>query len=449
MASVQAEAVSLNPASSRTSGNAWWMLAVLFAFYTIAFIDRLALTVMVEPIKADLKLSDFQISLLLGPAFGVFYAVCGIPLGVAADHFERRWVIFCGMLIWSIATVASGLARSFNALLVVRALMALGEAALVPAAYSLLADAFEKRRLTTAMAIFTGGYKAGVAASFTLAALALSAAARLRNARGSLAGLSDWQAGLLMLGVPGLLLSFLAFTFHEPERRGGVRQRASRDSLWPYLRQRADITIPLAIAVTVLSVASSSVTSWAPAFMSRQYHWAPLHYAPALSLISLLSVGAVVIKGGVMDWLFARGMRDAHVRFYIWVLLAGLPICTAAFLLPWPWIFLPALGVVQAVVLPFMVYFIATIQLAGPARLRGQLTALYFGIGALSGSAFGPPAVGALNEFVFHDPAKVGWSLTIVLVASLLIALVSLRFLLPKLRPAIEEQEAVEHALVP
>ena len=104
------------------------------------------------------------------------------------------------------------------------------------------------------------------------------------------------------------------------------------------------------------------------------------------------------------------------------------------------------LGIIQAVVLHFMVYFIATVQLAGPAALRGQLTGLYFGIGALAGAAFGPPLIGALNDFVFGDPAKVGWSMTILMVSGLSIGLISLRYLLPKLKPAIEEQEAAERA---
>lgn len=446
MAAIEAQAADTTAEARPAAAAAWWMLAILFLFYVIAFIDRLALSVMIEPIRNDLNLSDFQMSLLLGPAFGVFYALFGIPLGMAADRFDRRWVIFLGMVVWSIATAASSLADNFFTLFLSRAFTAIGEATLVPAAYSLLADAFQKRQLTTAMAIFTAGYKAGVAASFTVAALALSAAAAIRAAYPEVAIHSDWQIAFVLIGGPGLILSFLVFTFREPPRRGAGRAAKKKGNLWGYLRDRADINVPLIIAVTVLSMVSSALSSWSPTFLNRVHGWAPLEFAPALSLISLLSVGAVVIKGSIMDWLFASGMKDAHVRFYTWVLTAGLPIGCVAFLIPWPWVFLPVLGIIQAVVLPFMVYFIATVQLAGPPELRGQLTGLYFGIGALAGAAFGPPLVGALNDFVFGDPAKIGWSMTILMVCGLTIALISLRILLPKLKPAIEEQEAAERA---
>ena len=418
------------------------MLAVLFLFYFIAWVDRYSLTMMVEPIKADLGLSDFRMSLVLGPAFAVFYAVCGVPLGFAADRFQRRWVIYLGITFWSFATIASGFADSFGGLLLARMMIGVGEAALVPAAYSLLADRFSKDRLTTAMAIFSTGQKAGMAASFTLAAIAITVASQLHHAFPRAAEFAPWQMAFILLGAPGLLLALLVFTFREPPRIGARSARGVSDRrLFSYLKDRRDLTLPLGLAVASISICSSGLSSWAPAYISREFGWEPMQFGPAISLISLLSVFAVIAKGGVMDWLFSRGMKDAHVRFYTWLLMAGLPVAAVAFLLPNPWIFIAALGFLQAIVIPYMVYFSATIQLMAPNQVRGQMTGLYFGISALIGAGFGPMIVGAVTDFVFRDPAKLGWSLAVVITTGMTVTLIMLRILLRRLSGAIQERE--------
>jgi len=423
------------------------MLGVLFLFYFIAWVDRYSLTMMVEPIKADLGLSDFQMSLVLGPAFAVFYAIFGLPLGLAADRFDRRWVIYIGLTFWSLATIATGFAETFAGLLLARMAIGIGEASLVPAAYSLLADRFHKGRLATAMAIFAMGQKSGMAASFTLAALAIAAAGWVHQLLPQARELAPWQAAFVLLGAPGLGLALLVFSFREPSRRG-ARATASRSDrrLSGYLREHWRQTVPLALAVATVSICSSGLSSWAPAYISRTFGWSPMQFGPAISGISLLAAFVVVAKGGVMDWLFSRGMKDAHVRFYTWLLTAGVPVAAVAFLVPNPWMFLAALGFLQAVVIPYMVYFSATIQLMAPAPVRGQMTGLYFGISALVGAGFGPMIVGAVTDFVFQDPSKLGWSLAGVVTAGLATTLVLLRVLLRSLASAIQQREVLEAA---
>jgi len=89
-------------------GTAWWMVAVLFTIYLFSWIDRLVVSMLVEPVKLGLHLSDFQMSLILGPSFAFVYAIFGIPLGWAADHYQRRLVIFFAALVWTAATIACG-----------------------------------------------------------------------------------------------------------------------------------------------------------------------------------------------------------------------------------------------------------------------------------------------------------------------------------------------------
>ena len=123
---------------------AWWTLGLLTAAYVLSFVDRLIVTVVVEPLKADLLLSDVQISLLQGAAFAIFYAIMGVPLGRLADIANRRWLIAAGILLWSMATTLCGLSTTFGAIFMARILVGIGEAVLSPAAYSMFADAFPR-----------------------------------------------------------------------------------------------------------------------------------------------------------------------------------------------------------------------------------------------------------------------------------------------------------------
>ena len=152
---------------------AWRMVAALFAIYVFSWLDRLAVSMMVSPIKADMGLSDTQMSLILGPSFAIAYAVFGVPLGWAADRFSRRLVIFCGVLVWALATIACGFATTFAESLAGRSVVGIGEAALLPAAYSLIGDAFPSNKVTVATSVFQSAGKTGSAVSFGLVGLAL------------------------------------------------------------------------------------------------------------------------------------------------------------------------------------------------------------------------------------------------------------------------------------
>lgn len=109
-------------------GQAWWMVGALFVLYVVAWLDRLAVSMLVAPIKERLLLSDFEMSLILGPSFALSYAIFGIPLGWAADHYSRRLVIFCGVFIWAAASLACGFATSFAGLMACRVVVGIGEA---------------------------------------------------------------------------------------------------------------------------------------------------------------------------------------------------------------------------------------------------------------------------------------------------------------------------------
>ncbi len=188
-----------------TRGYARYVLALLFVAYVFNFIDRQILAILLQPIKNELQVSDSAMGLLTGIAFALFYTVAGIPIARLADRRSRRTIIAVGLTAWSALTAASGLARSFAELALLRVGVGVGEAAFVPPSHSLLADYFPIERRATAMAIFSMGVHVGLAFGFLVG--------------GWVGQLFGWRAAFMVVGVPGLLVSLaVRMTMQEPTR---------------------------------------------------------------------------------------------------------------------------------------------------------------------------------------------------------------------------------------
>lgn len=437
-----AAAMSISAVPAKAGVEAWWTLSVLFLLYVLSFLDRHIITMLVPDIKADLGLTDFSISILLGPAFAIFYALFGLPLGWASDRYPRRWVIFLGTAFWAVATAASGLAQSFTTLLLARIGVGAGEAALAPSAYSLLADKFPPNRLTTALSVYHTGIKVGSAAAFAIGGVAIAAANNIGPVTLPLVGvLQPWHLVFFLVGAPGILVALLVFTFSEPPRRAPAKDARGFGELKTFLKANGRLIALLLAGVSLMAVCAYSLTSWTPAFLQRRYGLEAIEYGPALSVVSLVSAVVLVLKGGVIDILFGRGMKDAHIRFYTWLLALSVPFAAFAFFSPTPIIFYLFYGVVQAVAIPFMAYVSTLIQLMTPKALRGQMTSLFLFTFTILGLGTGPMIVGALTDFVFRDEQMIGASLALLLCVSIPAAFVAFRFSLPGIREAVVAQQ--------
>jgi len=196
-----------------------YALALLTAVYVVNFIDRQILAILIEPIKAELGVSDTAMGFLSGSAFALFYAFAGIPIARWADRGVRRDVIALGLALWSGMTALSGIARSFAQLALARTGVGVGEAACSPAAHSLIADYFPREKRATAMAIYSTGIHAGILLGFVLGGW-------IREAFG-------WRAAFLCVGTPGLVLAVIVrWTLREPPRgwRDAATSAASDDA---------------------------------------------------------------------------------------------------------------------------------------------------------------------------------------------------------------------------
>ncbi|GAM98249.1 permeases of the major facilitator superfamily [alpha proteobacterium U9-1i] len=421
------------------------MVGVLFLLNVLSMLDRLILTMLVGPIKSELLIGDFQMSLVLGPAFAVFYALFGVPIGWAVDRFARRWIIFFGVTLWALATTASGFARSYEALLFFRICVGVGEAALAPAAVSLIADAFPKERVTTALSVFQSAAKIGAAIAMAAGGVAIVFAAGLLAEHGALfAGVTQpWHLVMAMVGAPGIVLALLVFTFKEPPRRqsGAGKARVTTGELFTFVGRRWPLWLGMFIAFNAISIAGFALSAWMPSYFDRQFGWTPVQYGPGLSLTNILSAISLIANGWLIDLLYRRGIRDVHLRFYRWLIVGFSPAFLLLFYVSNPVLVLILYALVQFVTVPFFVYVAAVIVMVAPNATRGQLAALYFASFTVIGQGVGPTLVGAITDYVYDDELKLGASLAIVVIAGMGIALLALQWALPHLGRAISDAD--------
>ncbi len=430
-------------AEPRADFGAWWMLAILFALYVFSLLDRIVITILVPQIKEHLLLSDTQMSLILGPAFAVSYAVFGLPLGWWADRGSRRGVIFWGTCVFGIATAASGLAGGFIALLIARMFVGVGESSISPAAYSLLADRFPKRFLALAMGIYTMGIKIGSAIALVLSGLLVAALPATLDAP-VVGELRSWQVVMIICGLPALPLALLVFTFREPARKALAPTSAAIEAqgFLSFLKEKRRLIVPLMSGFGLMGLMSYSLSAWVPTYMSRAFEWTPAQYGTALGALNFATAFALIGTGSMIDWLYSRGMKDAYLRFYIWLLAGSLPVLALLFVVKSPWAFLALYAVVMIIAMPIMAYVSTIIQLISPTHLRSRMTALFMFIMTAVGGSLGPVTVAALTDHVFHDEARVGHSLAIVVLTVAPIALVLLITALRPLRGILGEAPA-------
>ena len=198
----------------------WYMVGLLAVAYAVSYIDRLIISLMVDPIKADLALSDTQVSLLIGLSFALFYTTTAIPIAWLSDRYNRRNIIIAGVSTWCLMTSACGFAKSFMMLFIARMGVGLGEAALAPAANSMIADSFPKEQLGKALGVFASGIAIGAGLAMVIGGQVLAWIGPSKPYDLPLVGtISGWQLTFIILGAAGILLALLMFTIKEPKRK--------------------------------------------------------------------------------------------------------------------------------------------------------------------------------------------------------------------------------------
>jgi MFS family permease len=386
------EPVEVVPAATQAA-KAWWTVILLSSLYVFSFVDRLVLALLVRPLRSDLGLSDLQLGLLFGPAFGLFYGALGLPLARLADRGNRRRLITAGVLLWGIATTASGFATSFTFLALLRAGLAIGEAALTPSAYSLIGDLFPPHRRKLAASLYTAFGQAGAYGGFIIGAAVLHSMDSL-TLGGTLSGLKSWQLLFFAVGIPSISLGIVfACTTNEPPRdmlhgRSAPRLR----EVGEYLRRNLRLYLGLFGGAGLLQTVSYSLSAWGPEYVRRQFSWPIERAGFAFGLAGLFATAAgTVILPLIARRLERRGRPDAVALTSMAGVIAGSSFALAAVLQSSPIAFLILLAMSLFCTAGATNNVVISLQTLAPDRMRATLAACVLLCITLLGLCIGPP----------------------------------------------------------
>jgi MFS family permease len=412
---------------------AWAVVAILIATAVLSYTDRQVLSLLVDPIRGELGITDGQASLLLGTAFAVVYGIAGIPLGFLADRTSRRNLIFLGVLVWSCGTLACGLSRTFGQLFSARIVVGLGEAVLSPAAISLISDYFPPARRGTAVGFFLSGIAMGIGAAILIGGGVLHVVESGVLAGTPLAGQPAWRLVLLLIGAPGLLWSLAILVIREPARRANEvspgdairRPDNATDTSSPRPAHAASHwarVIPIYVVVATASLVDNAVGAWAPSLLIRHFARDPAQLGIQLGFLLTAGFGGGVLVGG---WLADRAGSRGGWRYKLGVcLVSGLLILPVSLLINRSQFNVVLLSVPAYFALSGIVTacgFSAILDVV-PNRSRGLAMAISFFLNVAIGASAGPSAVTAASDHVFGPGAGLGPALSLTVASGYALA---------------------------
>ena len=402
----------------------WYVVYLLLLVFILSYLDRYVLTLLVEPIKKSMGLKDFQVGLLLGPAFSLFNVLVSIPLGWYADRASRRYLLLAGIVVWCTMTVGSGLATTFTLLLIGRLGLGVGEAVVSPASMSIISDYFDRKERARAVSIYMAGPYLGAGLAFLGGGLII----RWLEKQGQLhwpafGDLAPWQAAFILVGMPGFVFAALMLTVREPERREKLNAREGGGRAFHYMLTRWRAFGALFVGSSC-NFAMSGLVFWNIPLFQRVWGWNVAEIG-AMTGLFYFTAGPI----GTAVAVFAqRHFGRRHVDGAMRTLILGLVLAVPASAL-YPIMPAPALAVAFMFV-AFIGKSVATaggpasMTLIAPGEIRGRSMAIYNMAIALIGPLVGPPVIGWAIDRT-GDPRTIGvvlsWYCVVVGVPSLMI----------------------------
>ena len=422
--------------SKKSNAYAWYVVLLCMLAYIFSFIDRQILALMIEPIKADLNLSDTQFSLLHGLAFSLFYAFMGLPLAYLADRFSRPKIIAVGIVFWSIATALCGLSKSFIQLFFSRMGVGVGEATLSPAAYSMFSDMFSKDKLGRAVAVYSSGSFVGGGIAFLVGGYVIGLLKNMSLIEVPLLGaIKAWQMAFILVGLPGVFIGLLfVLTVRDPQRKGqrldaqGHVEKTSMKKAFKFIKKHSTTFGCHYFGFTFYAMALYCLISWTPAFYMRKYGLTPTEAGYMLGTVMLVAnTLGVFCAGWLNDWFIQKGRKDAPMITGV-IGIVGLIIPMIVFTQ------VSELWLSVALLVPAMFFAsfpmpISTtaMQMLAPNQIRAQISAVFLLISNLVAVGIGTTLVALMTDKIFGNPLMVGMSLSIVGACSCVMAFILLK----------------------
>lgn len=400
---------------------AWLSIVVIVILTILSQIDRNSVSLLVDPISKTFGINDFEISLLQGPAFAVFFLLGSLIVGWMIDKYSKRWLIYFGVTIWSCATIAGGLAESFTVLLIARCFVGLGESVLQPAGWNIIGKLFPANKLATAIGILTAGAQAGVACSFILVGY-LASKENLFFDLGSsfINGLETWQFVFIVTGVPGIFLALLIFLV--PRER-----KAKTDSVihplggfMLYIRRNRVFLLCHFFGFGFLSIMVHGAAAWAPTYLTR-VHGVDIKQVGFLVGIMVipLGVGGAIFAGWLVDRYFKKGKHNAHLLHFACRSIIIAAIGALGFIFDTNLIFtIACFGLIQFIQ-PFSGVAGASLQISVPDKYKGRISGLFIMFYSALGLIVGPVFVAFISQRFTGDDLGMAMAINYALFGSL------------------------------
>lgn len=398
---------------------AWYLIFVLTLAYTVSFIDRQVLNLLIGPLKGDFGLSDTRLSLLQGLAFTSAYILFSPVFGRMADTGSRKGILLVGIGLWSLGTSLCGLARGYWQLFMGRAMVGGAEASLTPAAWSIIADSFPTRMIPRAFSIFLMGPYIGGGMAMIFGGLLLEAAQGWDLSAVPLLGaLRPWQVVFLVAGMPGLLIALMMLPIREPARKLGAMESRPEPmpmaQVWRTFVEHRDFYGNFYAGMASLVIVLYAFPAWMPAMLMRRFGASAAEVGVQYGVAVLVTGSFGVLAGPVIaGWLQKRGRVDALMRVPFFAALGLIPVSVAL-------AFAPSYGFVMVVAtLASFAYSLpqalasSGLQMATPNRMRGISSSVYVFVASVMGLGAAPTIVALLTDHVFADERAVGMSLSV------------------------------------
>ena len=410
--------------SWRSEAYAWAVVGLLVIAFTLAMIDRMMLTLLVGPLKADFLLSDTQISVLHGLAFTLLYVIVGLPMGWLSDRYSRRSIAGLSVAAWSVMTAMCGISSNFFYLFLSRMGVGVGEAGISPAANSLIPDYFPQSRLSLPLTLYSIGGSAGSGLALIFGGKIVDYVSGLGQIAIPFVGtIHGWQASFLVAGFPGILVAALFMLVKEPPRQG--RSSAADVDSVPLkatlgvLKARRHFLLPQFGAAAACALTILSILAWMPTYLIRVHGYSAGEAGLRYGLAVLVGgISGLLISGTAANRLAVAGSRDAPITVAMGcTLLAIIPAIAAPLvandLLTLLLSAISVFGFASAVALAPV-----ALPLVIPNEMRGQVYALYLLTISLLGYAAGPMLVALITDKIFRNDAMVGHSMALVALVS-------------------------------
>jgi len=404
---------------------AWYMVGVMMIAYILSFIDRVILGLLVGPIRADLGISDTQMSLLYGFVFAVFYTLIGVPIAWAIDRFNRRNIIAASVALWSLMTMLCGVARNFTQLALARIGVAIGEAALSPGAYSMAGDSFPEKRLGRALSVFMFGLPLGVGLALIIGGIVIRSVSGSPEYELPLIGtIRAWQLVFFIVGIPGLFLALWILTIREPARRmrPGDLENVSIPATLAYMLQRWRVYGATILGFALIGMVLNVYQIWGVQFFVRVHELPIATAGMRLGVaIGVFGTAGILVGGWLTDRWRAAGRTDAGILvgltaglvlapLAVWCMLAGNLTVSTLLLVP--------IGFFTC--FPFGAGATALVVLT-PPRMRAQASAIYLLIVNLVGLGLAPFITALITDRGYGSDLAVGKSVAWVAGAAAII----------------------------